>query len=280
MNGTIDLAAAVNAAATETTPAVRRGDILDELGGSIARVRAVAAEFGMDAADRVKQLIRAAEVRWMLCEWPTLDTSVMDAAEQTRYVRRDETGNALHPAFVPAGPDTHEVRVPVYVTLASGVDRWLSTGRFERAFQTGDGNAHQIRVGAVPRSRAGNRWLPELRVTARVAPPEGATVYAGRVRNCWADMVDFYTALLRAGVTNSPYTGTRNDEVTVRVLWAPADDAWVVAGQPRRPAGDPAVLLRTEAATYLVALYDIPSEKPIDNIVREFTTGKLPRKGA
>lgn len=256
--------------------------VVDDLEIALARVESSAKEIGLagDEINGVKnRLIEEAQTKWMTTRYAVLDMSFADQSREVHFGRVEDNPRKFEFKDGEA-PGAEYGTLPVFVTLWDSLhDHESHYDEQEKGWRSGMKYEHYL--GTVARVRVGRDSFPPVRVEAVVSVPSGIdSEMFKRVRKCISFLRMFGLATFERGIERS---SRREGEVEVGVLWCPTEESWSLKDEPIRPKGDPAVLVRHNKTVYLVGYFDTPDEKPIDNIIREFTSGKigkaLPKRG-
>jgi len=282
---TADFRRTVNGAASRVVGG-KPTAIVDELVVKLRELETKARDLGLSGTEiggARTRLVAAAAERWMRTRYATLELSFTDR-KQYFLVGRSPDNPAvpviLRPVAVGTAPGKNEtvIELPVFVTEWDGLDDWQ---KYYRATEHhGDDTARVRSPDAVlPPARINGQHLSKIHIGARTRYPDGITPSMfGRMRRAMAYSRLFDATLMDRGLEDA--TGYNSNGNEIGILWAPNDDAWVLRGQPPRPAGDPAILFRRGDTVCLLGYFDTPDEKPIDALIREFSSGKLSRKGS
>lgn len=280
-------------AQTEKTRQVELSSIMDELEAKIAEIGGKAKEIGLsvDECTSVRsRLIAAAEHRWMLTRYASLDTSF---AERNLYyvLTRDEknpsevrlkgllNGTGLDDdSEAEASKKTEKiVLLPEFVTVWDSYEDWRDRYEREERWTRDNWSANGRNGYELPPVRVGGEHYGRTRVYVTTKYPDGITdPMFKRMRKALAFSRMFDVNLLDRDITDPRREGASD---SFGLLWCPKPEAWSVTKTPPRPDGDPAILFKTGGKTYLVGYFDTPDERPIDDMIREFSEGELPRKG-
>lgn len=267
--------------------------VVDGLAGRITDATRKAMEIGLsgDEISGLRHRLRhEAEVRWMRTRYATLDLSFMDGETNRKQFVIGRTDAApdqveLKKVLAP-GEEVEHTKTCTVAALPVFVCEWMTFSQLREHFTPTQRDGwrvpfpeHRLRDHFhLPAVRLHGVHYRALAVTARVKMPEGITpdMFA-RVRRCIAFLELFDVLLLDRDMCEVPAhrRGHRTGDIEVGVLWAPVEEAWAFSTVPPRPAGDPAVVVRSGGTSYLVGYFDTPDEKPIDNLIREFSTGPL-----
>lgn len=272
----------VNAAAGKTRPA-QLGKILRETAATIDETAAKARELGLSGSEIAgvrERLLDAAEARWMRTRYAALNLSFATGVQHFLVGR--SAANLGKPAILRSVPADFQasknecvVELPVFVQVWDNYGDWRERYTVEqpRWNDRGDFQVEVMNRAELPPLRSGGQHYRAIHLHISTKYPDGLTPAMFRLmRKACAYARLFDAALLDAGLIESERHESRDN---LGLLWAPADAAWAVSGTPPRPAGDPAVLFQRGDAVYLVGYFDTPDEKPIDNLIREFTEGTV-----
>jgi hypothetical protein len=263
--------------------------VLDDLETAIAKVRVEAVGLGMMANELdgvIDRLINEAEKNWMRTQYATLDLSF---TESFRKVLVGPEGEKI----VAKAWDVFDGEVPkghAWFALPTYVTHWDEFSDIVKSYHLGsreddgwyrrDSPFHRCNLGTIERWRVGNEHHRAVNVEARLEIPSGMNqACLNAIRQAITFRELFALALFMRGISNSRMYADRHAN-DVGILWAPVETAWAFQAKPVRPKGDPAILLqgRKGSAVYLIGFFDTPNEKPIENIVREFSEGTMPKK--
>lgn len=246
--------------------------VLDDLIVALGRIKEEATKIGL-AGDEIKgvraRLIREAEIKWMKTRYAVLDLSFMEQTREVFYGRNDK-----NPSVVEFKEDGGELGLlPVFVS------KWDELNDYEEHYEEdarsfNRGMQYEHRLGTLPGIRVGRESFSPRNVNAVASLPSGinASMFAN-IRKCIAYLRMFNLMTFERGIAREG-RGWKRD-IQVGVLWAPTPESWTLKDTAVRPKGDPAVLVQKDDVTYLVGYYDTPDEQPIDNIIREFTSGNV-----
>lgn len=248
--------------------------ILDDLEVSLRDVEGKAKSIGLasDEIDGVRtRLIVEAERKWISTKYPLLDLSFTNRRRDVVYGWNDKDDVELKNG---SEEGCCAGTLPVFTHV------WGSVSDFENYFGHNEDNHSSMEydefLGEIPRCKK----HPRRRVHATAKLPSGmsmALITKARRAICLANLFD--VILFDRGLDR--YDTRHNYNWQVGVLWAPTDEAWSLSHRTVRMKGDPAVMIGRDRANtdhYLVGYYDTPDEKPIDHIIREFTSGKVGKR--
>ena len=216
----------------------------------------------------VSELRQAFLVRWLSRKFSTLDTSF---CAKTRHVLlcRDDAGVVRVEKFDYAGTEELDVTRQIVVEIPA----YAQVTRDEIL-----GTNHTLSINNV--GMFSRRYKPPqaaaVRVRAAVTCPTGIGIRHRRLANRFlAEYLRGIAELLSLGSPLPRYGYQIRSDIAYGVIWAPQDDTWAFMESPLEPKGDPAVVAVYGDTTFLLDVFDTPKEKPISNIVREFSSGKL-----
>lgn len=209
--------------------------------------------------------------RWLGRRWPVLDTAFMGARRRV-LLTRDGTNTISaewdgRPSERPSAIDPAmqiEAQMPVFIEALKGEMK----GQFSASIDLG---------GFVPRR---SPRLAGAAVTAKTLCPKGINpTHLRKAKRFESDLFRGLAAVLRRGISlldivGGKYRRREIPEIDVGVIWAPLAENWTFASEAIQPAGDPAVIARMLGTTYLLDFFDTPDERPIGNLIREFTEGE------
>ena len=221
-----------------------------------------------------RRFLIAAERNWMLARYPILNMEFADR-KQRFLLARSFDGHGGIEMVGPANDETVAGKGQVVVSLPVFVSVWEEYEEMQRLFSVDNDSYHsrqfRQRCGRFEAYRDKGISHSRVDIGACVQMPSGITpAMFTRVRRALAYLQLFGVLLFDAGMADSGY-----DQHQVGVLWAPTDEAWSFRGEAPRPKGDPAILLKSGDVVYLLGYFDTPDEKPIANLIREFTEGPL-----
>lgn len=265
-------------------------DILDELEVAVTRIRVEAVSLGMRADELdgvIDRLIVEAEKNWMQTQYAVLDLSFTESTRKV-LIGPNENSKLIAKAW-----DTYDGDTPkghAWFNLPNYVIHWDEFSDIIKTYHVGlreDSTYYRsgspflrVDLGIIERWREGNIHHSRVNVQARLEIPSGMTqICLATVRQAIAFRDLFDIALFLRGLANTRRSRGHHDS-DVGVLWGPIEEAWSFESQTIHPKGDPAILLkgRDEATVYLLGFFDTPNERPIENIIREFSEGKVPKK--
>lgn len=272
----------------EPVQEVETASILDELEQKLTEIEAKAREIGLNGSECTavrSRLLDAAERRWMRTRYASLDLAFAQKNLTYLLARKENAYDDVELRYDPNGFDEPK-KTEVTVLLPEFVEVWDSFREWKRLYDTreqgwsrnegrysaNNRNGYEInplRVGGVSYSRK--------RVFISTKYPDGITdEMFKRMRK-----VDAFNRLFRVSLLDRGIEDDQDDRMSddFGLLWCPKPETWVVSDTPPRPEGDPAILYRSNGTVYLVGYFDTPDERSIDNLIREFSQGPLPKKG-
>jgi len=275
---TLEFQTEVMSHAKPTIPS-KNGEIVADYIAARRKARQSMTELGLGEHGRREAEMKLLETyfrRWLSAKYGTLD---MSFTKETRraVVRRTSKGKAVKAFDVPATYEPESsivecvIQLPVYVVASA------STKIGPIDFTTKE-------LGSFRHGRYAKEQFSTDNIFAACTCPDGFN--RGHVREYQrfqARVIEGFAALVRKGI--NPTTILDNDrwqrerfripETSLSVLWAPLDEHWQIRSAPPPPKGDPAVIAEFLGVHYLLAMFDTPDEKPIEGVIREFSTGRL-----
>lgn len=282
---TQDFQAVLNRAKQPAHSAEKPLAVIEQLQTSLVELTDAARKIGL-AADEIddsrQRLIGGAEARWMREHYAAVDLRF--ATQKTLHVfARDESDPRV--AKVVSSPIDTIGRFEVTGELPVFVQLWNNYRNLRNFFDHGaDCRGGQFifkeRVGSFPVRRVGQVYDSAANIVASVQMPSGLNeAVFSSICKAMAWLLMFDAQLLQYGIVEPVMSSRREISDRVGILWAPTLDAWTFQAEPLRPAGDPAVLIRGGYRDpYLVCFFDTPNEKPIENLIREFSRGPVSKK--
>lgn len=233
---------------------------------------------GGAAAEAAKTLTDRFIVRWMSLYFPRIDMSFAERERQV-LLRRDEVSGDIRVAewdysSVLSKLDGAVSRVsslPLFVFMPS-VDLSTNDYTFSR------------HVGGFE-SRRKRPVLSAANARATTQCPRGVTsqhikrfhLFRSRLLQAISVLERHDIGYTSGGYRRSGFYGQIPD-VMSGIVWAPIDTNWSFESEPVRPEGDPAVIATVCEQSFLLDFFETPDEKPIENVLREFSAGTMPKR--
>lgn len=218
--------------------------------------------------------------RWLGRKWARLDGGFL-ATKWQFYVHRDQRGNVTAstkaPDEVQPGLD-FLADIPRFFSSSIDVDEFIDRGV---AGRFGHEAMETVVVGRFAAYRRKGVSLRGASVNARALVPAG--IGSSQKTKAMALLADFYraaAACLETGVDLFRQADllSRDYPGAIRVIWAPNLDDLSLTTELIKPRGDPAIVWDFGDTFWLLDFYDTPDERPIENIVREYSDGPLPKR--
>lgn len=225
-----------------------------------------------------KSLATAFVRRWMLLQYAAVDLSFTKRDWFLRVVRDgDETRIVGHSDFAiaPTADEVTEIcaTIPRYFSASIDAD--------EFAFDKHEFQVEDAKLGAFSHGQRSGVRYSSRNISVSAVLPDGVITKENiaKAQKAIGHAMMPVPLLMPFGINFksdldvSRYN--RNEAMKIEVIWAPNVECLSVISTPPRPAGDPAILLRTMGHAFLLDFYDTPDEAPIAHLIREFSEGRL-----